>query len=560
MPTDVRLRFQSALPCRHDCLDFPSRRRVLGSSGNDVRPLGNGNLRYLFEDYALDADRRELLRGTGLVSVEPQVFDLLLYLIRNRERVVSKDDLLASVWQGRIVSESALTSRINAARFALGDNGEDQRLIKTLPRKGLRFVGTIREEQRPAGVVSAQTPALGLPDKPSIAVLPFTNLSGDAEQDYFTDGIVEDIITALSRMRWLFVIARNSSFTYKGRAVDVKQVGRELGVRYLLEGSVRKAANRVRITAQLIDASTGAHLTAERFDGTLQDIFDLQDEVTASVVGAISPKLETAEIARAKRKPTESLDAYDHYLRGMAAVYQWTKPSHDEALRLFERATELDPDFATAYGVAARCYCWRATDGRATDKLREADEAGRLARRAVELGKDDAVALHMAGHAVARVVGDVAAGASLIDRALTLNPNLASAWLSSGWVRVWLGEPNLALAHFARAMRLSPVDLQLFNMQAGTASAHFIAGRDDDALSWAEKALADQPAFGPALRVAAASYALVGQPEQAQRVMARVRKADPGVRVSNIKDRVVWRRPEDLARLVAGLRQAGLPE
>jgi TolB-like protein/Tfp pilus assembly protein PilF len=402
-------------------------------------------------------------------------------------------------------------------------------------------------------------PALPLPDKPSIAVLPFQNMSGDPEQEYFTDGIVEDIITALSRMRWLFVIARNSSFTYKGRVVDVKQVGRELGVRYILEGSVRRSGRRVRIAAQLIDASTGGHLSAERFDGMLQDIFDLQDEVTAGVVGAILPKLETAEIARATRKPTASLEAYDYYLRGMAAIYRWTGDSHDEALRLFGRAIELDPDFATAYGVAARCYSWRASDGRATDKIREADEAARLARRAVELGKDDAVALHMAGHAVARVVGDVTVGAGLIDRALGLNPNLASAWLSSGWVRVWLGEPDLALEHFARAMRLSPVDLQLFNMQAGTASAHFIAGRYCDALLWAEKALTDKPAFGPALRIAAASYALAGQPDVARRTMARFREADPGARVSNIKDRVVWRRPGDLERLVAGLREAGLP-
>jgi TolB-like protein len=518
-------------------------------------------LRYLFEDYCLDTNQRELRRGGVVVRLEPQVFDILEYLIRERERVVSKDDLIASVWEGRIVSESALATRINAARAGIGDSGKQQRLIKTVSRKGVRFVGMAREEGVPGqAIAAAERRAPSLPEKPSIAVLPFTSLSGDPEQDYFTDGIVEDIITGLSRIGWLFVIARNSSFTYKGRAVDVKQVGRELGVRYILEGSVRKAASRVRITAQLIDASTGAHLTAERFDGTLQDIFDLQDEVTTGVIGAISPRLETAEIARAKRKPTDSLDAYDHYLRGMAAVYQWTSTSHDEALRLFKRAIELDLDFATAYGVAARCYSWRASDGRATDKAREADEAGRLARRAVELGKDDAVALHMAGHAVARVVGDVAAGANLIDRALLLNQNLASAWLSGGWVRVWLGEADQALERFERAMRLSPVDPQLFNMQAGAAAAHFIAGRDEDALSWAAKALADQPAFGAAWRVAAASCALTGRLVEAKGTMARVRLADPGLRVSNIQDRVMWRRPEALARLVAGLRQAGLPE
>jgi TolB-like protein len=519
-------------------------------------------LRYLFEDYCLDTNRRELSRAGVRVRLEPQVFDVLEYLIHERGRVVSKDDLITSVWGGRIVSESALTTRINAARTAIGDSGQRQRLIKTVPRKGVRFVGVAREEHEldPAAAAEAAADRPSLPDKPSIAVLPFANLSGDPEQDYFTDGIVEEIITGLSRIGWLFVIARNSSFTYKGRAVDVKQVGRELGVRYILEGSVRKAASRVRIVAQLIDASTGAHLTAERFDGTLQDIFELQDEVTTSVIGAISPKLETAEIARAKRKPTESLDAYDHYLRGMAAVYRWTNPSHDEALLLFKRAIELDPDFATAYGVAARCFSYRASWGRVADEAREVQEAGQLARRAVELGKDNAVALHMAGHAIARVVGDVVTGASLIDRALLLNPNLASAWLSGGWVRVWLGEADQALERFSRAMRFSPVDLLLFNMQAGTAAAHFMAGRDEDALSWAEKALADQPAFGPALRVAAASYALSGRPEEAKRMLTRVREADPGVRLSNVRDRVVWRRPTHLARLVEGLRQAGLPE
>ena len=261
-------------------------------------------MRYLFEEYAFDTDRRELHRGADVVSVAPQVFDLLDYLIRNRERVVSKDDLIDVIWKGRSVSDAALTTRLNAARSALGDSGEEQRLIKTLPRKGFRFVGPVREAKGPAPAQQPK-PALPLPEKPSIAVLPFTNLSSDLEQEYFADGMVDDIITALSRFKALFVIARNSSFTYKGRAVDVKQIGRELGVRYVLEGSVRKAANRVRITGQLVDTATGAHLWADRFDGGLGDVFDLQDQVTESVVGAIAPALEKAEIERAKRKPTE---------------------------------------------------------------------------------------------------------------------------------------------------------------------------------------------------------------------------------------------------------------
>ncbi len=247
-------------------------------------------MRYLFEQYAFDTDRRELHRGADVISVAPLVFDLIDYLIRNRDRVISKDELIKMIWNGRIVSDAALTTRLNAARSAIGDSGEEQRLIKTLPRKGFRFVGTIREAQRPASVAVTDTPTqqpkptLPLPDKPSIAILPFINMSGDPEQDYFADGMVDDIITALSRFKALFVIARNSSFTYKGRAVDVKQVGRELGVRYMLEGSVRKAANRVRITGQLVDTSTGAHLWADRFEGEIEDIFDLQDRVTQQVV------------------------------------------------------------------------------------------------------------------------------------------------------------------------------------------------------------------------------------------------------------------------------------
>jgi TolB-like protein len=333
---------------------------------------------YSFEDYVLDSDRRELRLGTDLVSVEPQVFDLLEYVIRNRQRVASKDDLLAAVWSGRIVSESVLTTRINAARCAIGDNGKDQRFIRTLPRKGIRFVGEVREE--PIAPKQIPAVALALPDKPSIAVLPFANMSGDTEQEYFADGIVEDIITALSRTSWLFVIARNSSFVYKGRAVDVKQVGRELGVRYVLEGSVRKASGRARITGQLIDATTGGHLWADRFDGKLDDIFDLQDQITAGVVDAITPKLEKSEIERAKRKRTEGLDDYDYYLRGLEHFYQRTREANKEALRLFYQSIERDPDFAAAYAMAAWCYSVRQANRWMDDRAAEVAETARLAR------------------------------------------------------------------------------------------------------------------------------------------------------------------------------------
>ena len=403
---------------------------------------------------------------------------------------------------------------------------------------------------------------LALPNKPSIAVLPFTNLSSDPEQEYFADGMVDDIITALSHFKALFVIARNSSFTYKGRAVDVKQVGRELGVRYVLEGSVRKAANRVRITGQLVDTATGAHLWADRFDGGLGDVFDLQDQVTESVVGAIAPALEKAEIERAKRKPTESLDAYALYLRGLPRFYQVaSRQANEEALRLFNSAIELDPDFASAYGRAAHCYAIARANGWISVTPNEIAEVTRLAQRAVELGKDDAIALATAGWALVYVVRDLAVGAALIDRALVLNSNLAEAWSFGGWVKNWLGEPELAIERFARAMRLSPLDPSLLRMPSGTAHAHFFLGRYDEAASWAAMALQDNPDYQPGLRIAAASNAMAGRLEQAHKAVARLRLLNPTLRVSTLKDVLgPVKRAEDLLRYEEGLRQAGLPE
>jgi TolB-like protein len=428
---------------------------------------------------------------------------------------------------------------------------------------------TVKNIARPVGVFRLRSdaeaaptdrPALSLPDKPSIAVLPFENMSGDHEQEYFADGMVEEIITALSRMRWLFVIARNSSFTYKGQPVDVKRVGRELGVRYVLEGSVRKASNRVRITGQLIDTSTGVHLWADRFDGALEDVFDLQDQVTTSVVSAIAPKLEQAEIERAKRKPTESLDAYDYFLRGMPGVHLWTKEANAEALKHFYRAIELDPNFAPAYGMAARCYAQRRGSGWDTDRPWEIAETRRLAGRATELGRDDAVALATAGLGLTFVCNSPEEGATLADRALALNPNLGIAWLFSGWAKMWLGEPETAIERVARAMRLSPHDPHVFNMQALTACGHYFAGRDAEAASWAEMVGREQPRHLIGALICAASNALIGRNEQATKALARLRQLDPNLRISNLIERCPIRRPEDFSKLAEGLRRAGLPE
>ena len=411
-----------------------------------------------------------------------------------------------------------------------------------------------------AAEASAAPTALPLPDKPSIAVLPFQNMSGDPEQEYFADGMVDDITTALSRFKSLFVIARNSSFSYKGKSPDIRQVGRDLGVRYVLEGSVRKAGGKVRITGQLIDSATGAHLWADRFEGSLEDIFDLQDQVTTSVVGAVAPKLDQAEIERAKRKPTESLDAYDYYLRGVADVQRLTKQSNETALRLFYKAIEIDTNFASALAMAARCYTLRKTNRWMIDPAQETAEAVRLARRAIEVGKDDAVALCYAGYALVHAAYELESGAAIIERAIALNPHLAIAWQLSGTVQAFLGRSEVAIEHTTRAMRLSPLDPSLSLMQSSLALAYFIAGRYDDASIWSDRAIQEGTSFLPAFRMAVASKALAGRQEEARNALGRMLQIDPTARISNSAERALFRRLQDVTRFEDGLRKAGLPE
>ncbi|HSX61076.1 MAG TPA: winged helix-turn-helix domain-containing protein [Tahibacter sp.] len=524
----------------------------------------------VFGHCVLDLDRRELSRPpSGIVATPPKVFDLLVYLVENRERVVSRDDLLHAVWDGRIVSESTLASHINAVRKAVGDNGHDQALIRTVARKGFRFVGAVTEcraaatHGSPDAEAGPAEPPAASPapvDKPSIAVLPFVNLSRDPEQDYFADGMVEDIIGALSRLRWLFVIARNSSFAYKGRTIDVKQVGRELGVRYVLEGSVRRADRRIRITGQLIDAATGGHLWADRFEGALDDIFELQDRMTESVVGAIAPQLERAEIRRAQRKPTGSLDSYDYYLYGMASFHRGTSDAIDAALPSFRKAIELDREFASAYGMAAWCHLWRRINNWPGGSASDIAEGHDLACRAVALGKDDAVALTRGGHALAHFGGDLDRGVALLDRALALNPNLSSAWFLGAYLRLWRGEPDAAIERFAHAMRLSPLDSELFRMQAGMAMAHLLAGRFDMASTWAERSSRDVPGFLMVAGIIAASHALADRTDDARRAMDRLRALNPALRLSLLGSWLPIRQPQHAALFAEGLRRAGLPE
>jgi TolB-like protein len=521
-------------------------------------------LRYLFEEYALDTDRRELHRGADVVSVAPQVFDLLDYLIRNRERVVSKDDLISAIWNGRIVSDAALTTRLNAARSAIGDSGEEQRLIKTLPRKGFRFVGVVHETNRPTGTailsdsdVKSSAVALALPDKPSIAVLPFQNMSGDPEQEYFADGMVEEITTALSRFKWLFVIDRNSSFTFKGRAIDIKEVGRRLGVRYVLEGSVRRASGKVRIAGQLIDAVTGAHIWADRFEGDVTEVFALQDEVTAAVVSAIQPKLLQTEIAVAARRRPETLTAYDFYLRAVQAYHSMTHEGLAEAIRLAHRALELDPRCGFVAALAGVCHLRNVLVGSALDPESDRKEAVRLLRLALSVDDGDPDTLAMACLVSAFTVGDCESEIEMADRAVALNPNSSLAWTNRGWVYKIAALPEEAVRSFERAIRMSPVDPRQHLTFGGMGMAFIELGRFDEAIVAGKKAQRQNPSYSGAYRCLASALAHLERDAEAREAAVRLLEVDPDFTIS------AWiaRGGQSNSKLlIEGLRKAGLPE
>jgi adenylate cyclase len=421
--------------------------------------------------------------------------------------------------------------------LAFNDMGEQS--LKNIARPIRVFavnIGTQASRPPAAGtgaIRSMPEPApLALPDKPSLAVLPFQNMSGDPEQEYFVDGMVEEIITALSRIRWLFVIARNSSFTYKGQAVDVKRVGRELGVRYLLEGSVRKSGNHVRITGQLIDTATATHIWADRFDGALDNIFALQDEVAANVAGAIEPKLRLAEIRRVAHKPTTSLDAYDLYLRGHALFYKHIEEAAAEAVALFKRALILDPDFALAAAMIGACY----TLPHATLSSQDIDTAVRLAREAIGQGRDDPDALAWAAWTLQLWAGEHALATSVVERALALNPNSAVVWDVYGWISACLNRPDNAIDAFRRAMRLSPMDPIAFAFAAGMALAHIAAKQFDEAIDWADRALHDQPRFLTALRIKLVATAYLGQQQSSKESLRQLIQLKPGSTIRQVRE------------------------
>jgi TolB-like protein len=524
-------------------------------------------LRYLFEHYAFDTDRRELRRGPDVIPTPPQVFDLLDYLIRNRERVVSKDDLVNAIWRGRAVSDAALATRLNAARSAIGDTGEEQRLIKTLPRKGIRFIGTVREVNQSSGASAGRgmqltEAALALPDKPSIAVLPFENMSGDPEQDYFADGVVEEIITSLSRKKGLFVIARSSSFSYRGRQFDVRQVASELGVRYVLEGSLRKAGNKIRVTGELIEGASGVHLWANRFEGSLEGIFELQDRITSDVVNAIDPEIQRAEIERSRRKPASDLNAYDYFLRAISAHHAEpiSKAGTLEAHRLWKRALEIEPKYALALAHFAAASTRLNANGWSDDRTKTAIEAVEAARRALSIDRTDPDVLVRAGWTIGSQGRLPEEGLSLIDQGLLLDTNHALGWAWSGFLHVYLGSHGVALKRAQHALRLSPRDTQRHIMFAAMAHAHFFGGEFEKAILFAEETVKlgfNEPFLR---RLTIAAHALRGRTTEAQIMLGQLVSTEATATISKLDKMMPYHRAEDRARLADGLRLAGLPE
>jgi TolB-like protein len=521
---------------------------------------------YRFEDCSLDTDRRELRRGDTRVELEPQVFDLLEFLIRTRDRVASRDDVLEAVWKGRIVSESTLSSRINAARTAVGDDGTSQHLIRTLPRKGFRFVGEVQTEQQTSPQAPPPTATeeiranASLAEGPSIAVLPFTNMSGDAESDYFADGMAEEIITALSRCGGILVIARNSSFIYKGRAIDIRQVGRELGVSFVLEGSVRRHDDRLRITAQLIEATAGTHLWADRYDGSLSDVFELQDRIAANAAAVIEPKLRFTEVERARRLPPQNLDAYDLWLKAVAHASDFTADSLAEAMWCLDRALEIDPTYALAMATAAyyHAHCHFQGWVRKPDDRREV--AIRQAQHAVELGKDDPNVLWQAAFAIWSLEQNGAKALELFRRSLEINPNSAMALAMSGWVESANGNPHVGRQQLEKSQRLNPRLPRGWFHATAMAITCVIDENFHEAITWAEKALLQNRRFAIALRVLAVALVNTGQIDRAREVVAEALAIEPDLTVSGLGARLPIGSRSILTTYRAALRQAGLPD
>jgi adenylate cyclase len=484
--------------------------------------------------------------------------EVLVALVESAGDTVHKDKLIARVWPDTFVDEGNLRFQVATLRKALGGGRGGNRFIANISGRGYTFVAPVMRERAYAD--NALAGGAALPDKPSLAVLPFQNMSGDAAQEYFVDGMVEEITTAIARLPWLFVIARNSAFTYKGKPVGVKQVAQELGVRYVLEGSVRKAGNRVRITGQLIDTTTGAHIWANRFDGALDDIFELQDQVASNVAGAIEPKLRQSEIERASRKPTANLTAYDLYLRALAQSYCYTEEGLAEAVALARQALTIDPSYAPAAALVGLCRVLQRIQGWGALSDEDIGEACRLARQALEAARDDADTIWQVAWTLFYLAGEAAMAAAALDRALMLNPNAAHAWLMRGLIHAVRNQPEAAIEAIERARRLSPFDSYTFLYALYIALAHLAARRFEQAIKWADLALHDQPRMVATMRTKIAANAHLGRLDEARAELSQLLAIDPKLTIAGYRAYAHFAAPEVLELLVTGLRLAGLPE
>jgi TolB-like protein/tetratricopeptide (TPR) repeat protein len=515
-------------------------------------------VRFLFENNVLDGDLRELTCAGTTVPLQPQVFDLLLYLVAERARVVTKDDLISQIWSDRIVSDSALNSRINAARKALGDDGATQRLIKTIPRKGFRFVGDVREETaaKPAPAEAASSSPRIVSDRPGIAVLAFENMSGDPAQDYFGDGISEDILTALSKQRWFIVIARNSSFTYKGRAVHIKQIADELGVRYIVEGSVRKVDNRVRITAQLNDATTGGHLWAERYDRELIDVFAVQDEITERIVAAIEPQIHAAENFRTHRKPPASLDAWDLLMQALSHYWRITPQDHAAAQKLLERAIAIDPEYGQALAVLAASHMFGVHLGWA-ELATTAPIAENAALAAMRCDHENAWA-HAALGSVCFSTSRLTDALSEFEQALALNPNFSLAQGYYALALSYAGRSSDSFEAAQKAIRLSPRDPSLAIYYGIAGYARFTERHYDEAIALAREAIRHRGELTGAYRVLAVSAGMIGDVALADMALGELRRTQPNISLDWIATQLPWANDADREHYLEGFRRAGL--
>ena len=523
-------------------------------------------MRFIFGDQVLDVARRELSCAGEGVPVEPQVFDLLLYFLENRDRVVGKDELFDKVWDGRIVSESTLTSRINAVRKAIKDTGRDQRLLRTVPRKGFRFVGTVRAHQPAAALPESSDPSrhdgdprrLLLPtlDRTAIAVLPFINMSGEVEQEYFSDGISEDIITALSKLRWFYVIARNSSFVYKGRSVHLKQIGDELGVAYVVEGSVRKDGERVRIAAQLNDVATGSHIWAERYDRGLADVFAVQDEITQAIVAAIEPQLYAAENFRAQRKAPDNMDAWDLVMRALSHYWRVTRQDNMVAQALLQKAIEIDPQYGHALGALAASYTFGAHMGW-EDMAKALPAAERAALAAIHADSEDAWA-HYALASVYLFTRRFDDSLAEFELALRLNPSFSPARGYYGVALAYCGRWEEGDRAARYALRLSPRDPFAAIYYGVAAYSQFVGGNYEEAIGLAREALRLRPDFVGAHRVLTAAAAMTDQREMAAKALAELRRVQPSVSLSWLANEMPFRANAERDRYLEAFRRAGL--